>query len=259
MGFLLAASAVAACATVASALQRRPAASAPVSGYQVVRVYPHDPKAFTQGLLFLDGVFYEGTGQVGQSSIRKVRPENGEVLQIKALEPPHFGEGISVVGNNLVQLTWQSGLGFVYDRGTFARTRTFSYPGEGWGLTYDGKRLIMSDGSSFLRFLDPATLKEIGRVQVKDGVVPIEQLNELEFVKGEIFANVWQTDRIARISPATGQVTGWIDLRGLLDPRDAAQGVDVLNGIAYDAARDRLFVTGKLWPKLFEIRIVPRS
>ncbi|MBA2302645.1 MAG: glutaminyl-peptide cyclotransferase [Acidobacteria bacterium] len=232
------------------------ARGAPVSSYQLVRAYPHDPQAFTQGLVFIDGVLYEGTGLNGQSSIRKVKLENGEVLQLKRLEAQHFGEGIAVVGDTIVQLTWQGGTGFVYDRTSFERLRTFAYGGEGWGLTYDGNRLIMSDGTAVLRFLDPKTLKETGRVQVKDAGRPVAQLNELEFVKGEIFANVWQSDRIARIAPKSGDVTGWIDLHGLLDPKDAA-AVDVLNGIAYDAAKDRLFVTGKLWPKMFEIRIRP--
>ncbi len=156
-----------------------------------------------------------------------------------------------------MQLTWRAGIGFVYDRTTFRRLRTFSYEGEGWGLAYDGARLAMSDGTAYIRFLDPATLRETGRLEVRDGAMRIANLNELEFVKGELFANVWQSDRIARISPKTGQVTGWIDLSGLLDPGDAS-GVDVLNGIAYDAREDRLFVTGKLWPRIFEITIVPR-
>ena len=228
----------------------------PVSGYQIVRSYPHDPQAFTQGLVYLDGVLYEGTGMHGRSTIRKVKLETGEVLQVQKNEDRHFGEGIAIVGNELFQLTWQSGVGFVYDRTTFQRTRTFNYHGEGWGLTYDGTRLIMSDGSETgtLRFLDPKTLKETGRLQVRDGTRPVDDLNELEIVKGEIFANVWNTDRIARISPKTGQVTGWIDLSGLLTPAERAL-TDVLNGIAYDAANDRLFVTGKEWPKLFEIRV----
>ena len=228
--------------------------SAPVSGYEIVRTYPHDPRAFTQGLFFLDGFLYEGTGLNGQSGIRKVKLENGEVVQVQKLDAQYFGEGIAPVDDTIVQLTWQAGVGFVYDRQTFERLRSFTYEGEGWGLTYDGTRLIMSDGTPVLRFLDPKTLEVTGRVEVKDGGRPVDDLNELEMVKGEIFANVWSTDRIARISPKTGAVTGWIDLRGLLSPADA-KGVDVLNGIAYDAAKDRLFVTGKLWPKLFEIRV----
>jgi len=227
---------------------------APAARFEVVRSYPHDPQAFTQGLVFLDGVLYEGTGLNGRSGIRRVRLENGEVLKLQKLEDRHFGEGIAVVGDSIVQLTWKSGVGFVYDRNTFQRTKTFNYPGEGWGLTYDGTRLIMSDGTASLRFLDPTSLKEIGRLEVRDGGRPVQQLNELEVVKGEIYANVWGTDRIARISPKTGAVIGWIDLTGILSPRDPAS-TDVLNGIAYDAAKDRLFVTGKLWPKLFEIRV----
>jgi glutamine cyclotransferase len=229
--------------------------SAPVFRYEVVRTFPHDPKAFTQGLAFHEGHLYEGTGQKGESSIRRVKLENGEVVQLERLEDQYFGEGIALVGDTIVQLTWQSEIGFVYDRTSFTRRRSFTYEGEGWGLTFDGKRLIMSDGSDALRFLDPATFKETGRLQVKDGGRPVTQLNELEYVKGEVLANVWGSDRIARISPTTGQVTGWIDLRGLLAPHEATN-VDVLNGIAYDAAGDRLFVTGKWWPKLFEIRIV---
>ena len=174
------------------------------------------------------------------------------------LDQKYFGEGIAVWKQSLIQITWQAEIGFVYDLATFQRVKTFNYTGEGWGLTHDGTRIIMSDGSSSLRFLDPVTLRETGRLAVKDAGQPVAELNELEFVKGEILANVWKTSRIARISPRTGQVTGWIDLAGLLDPHDAT-GVDVLNGIAYDAAGDRLFVTGKLWPKLFEIRIVPPS
>jgi glutamine cyclotransferase len=241
-------------ANMTSAQQKK--APAPVAGYRVVKVYPHDRQAFTQGLQYLDGVLYEGTGQHGQSGIRKVKLETGEVLQHQPLDAKYFGEGITVWGNTIVQLTWQSETGFVYDKTTFKQTKTFSYPGEGWGLTHDGARLMMSDGSAAIRFLDPTSLKETGRVTVRDSGVPVQKLNELEFVKGEILANIWQTGRIARISPKTGDVIGWIDLAGLLDPREAA-GTDVLNGIAYDAAGDRLFVTGKWWPKLFEIKIVP--
>jgi glutamine cyclotransferase len=239
-----------------AAPQRSTPSRAPVAGYRVVHVFPHDPQAFTQGLVYLDGVFYEGTGLNGRSSIRKVKIENGEVLQIQKIDSQYFGEGIAVLGDTIFELTWQSGIGFLYDRASFQRKGTFTYRGEGWGLTHDGKRLIMSDGSAFLQFLDPATQKVVSRLEVRDGGRPVLNLNELEYVKGEIFANVWQTNRIARISPRTGRVTGWIDLTGLLSAREA-EGTDVMNGIAYDAARDRLFVTGKLWPKVFEIRIVP--
>jgi glutamine cyclotransferase len=245
-------------ATAAAALpaaSNQPRRTAPVSSYHVVHVFPHDPDAFTQGLVYLDGFLYEGTGLNGRSSIRKVRLDNGEVLQIQRLDQQYFGEGIAIVGNSLFELTWQAELGFIYDRTSFQRTGTFTYKGEGWGLTYDGKRLIMSDGTSYLRFIDPSTRKELSRIQVRDAGKPVERLNELEYVKGEVYANVWQTERIARISPSTGQVLGWIDLSGLLSPREA-QMADVLNGIAYDAQQDRLFVTGKLWPKLFEIKAV---
>lgn len=228
--------------------------AAPAAKYRVVRVYPHDPEAFTQGLVYLDGFLYEGTGLNGRSSIRKVKLENGEVVQIQKVDSQYFGEGIAVKGDTIYELTWQSEIGFLYDRATFSRKGTFNYKGEGWGLTHDGQRLIMSDGTAFLRFLDPGSLKELSRIQVKDGTSPVGNLNELEYVKGEIFANVWQTHRIARISPKTGRVTAWLDLDGLLTPREAQQA-DVMNGIAYDAAGDRLFVTGKLWPKLFEIKI----
>jgi glutaminyl-peptide cyclotransferase len=252
---LVLAVAVAAASGFSSRQARRAPAPAAVAQYRVVHVYPHDPEAFTQGLVYLDGFLYEGTGLNGRSSIRKVRLENGEVVQIQKLDAQYFGEGIAILGNSLFELTWQAELGFVYDRSTFQRTGTFTYKGEGWGLTQDGKRLIMSDGSSYLRFIDPVTRQEVSRLQVRDGGKPVDRLNELEYVKGEVLANVWQTERIARISPKTGQVLGWVDLSGLLSAREA-QTVDVLNGIAYDAEHDRLFVTGKLWPKLFEIKVV---
>jgi glutamine cyclotransferase len=239
--------------------QRRGAQPVPVYGYQIVRSYPHDPHAFTQGLVYHAGFLYEGTGLNGRSSIRKVKLESGEVLQIQNLDQQYFGEGITVWQDSIVQLTWQSQIGFVYDLATFGRKRSFAYRGEGWGLTHDGTRLIMSDGQpdGTLRYIDPLTMKEAGRLPVRDGTRPVVGLNELEFIKGEIFANVWNTHRIARISATTGQVTGWIDLTGLLSPREAVN-VDVLNGIAYDAIGDRLFVTGKLWPRVFEIRVIPR-
>ena len=261
---------VAVCASVSGALilsanpmadspvAQQKKASAPVAGYRVVKVYPHDRMAFTQGLQYVDGVLYEGTGQNGQSGIRKVELETGKVLQHQPLDAKYFGEGITVWQNTIVQITWQSEIGFVYDKVSFKQLKSFSYTGEGWGLTHDGTRLIMSDGTAYLRFLDPATFKETGRVLVKDNGVAISKLNELEFVKGEIVANVWMTKRLVRISPKTGEVLGWIDLTGLLDPRDEI-GTDVLNGIAYDAKGDRLFVTGKLWPKLFEIKLVPKG
>lgn len=232
-----------------------PAASrAPVYTYRVVHTYPHDPEAFTQGLEYADGFLYEGTGLNGRSSIRKVTIATGDVVQRTSVGREHFGEGITIWKRDLIELTWQSQVALVYDRRTLLPRRTFSYSGEGWGLTHDATNLIMSDGTAALRFLDPATFRERRRVTVTDGGVPVKYLNELEFVKGEIYANVWTTDFIARIDPATGRVAGWIDLRGLLPP-SARIGNDVLNGIAYDAEHDRLFVTGKLWSKLFEIKL----
>ena len=232
------------------------ATAPPVYRYRVVHTYPHDPAAFTQGLVFEDGLLYEGTGLYGQSSLRRVELETGKVLQRRELPAEYFGEGITVFGDRIIQLTWQSNLGFVYDKETFELLKEFSYPTEGWGITHDGTRLIMSDGTATLRFLDPETLQEIGRIDVSDDAGSVARLNELEYVQGEIYANVWQTDRIARISPQTGRVVGWIDLQGLLSAEDRARPVDVLNGIAYDAENDRLFVTGKWWPRLFEIDLV---
>ena len=226
--------------------------------YETVSAYPHDRNAFTQGLVFQDDILYEGTGLRGRSTLRKVELETGKVLQLYALSPQFFGEGVTVYGDKIIQLTWQSNTGFVYDKDSFKLLQTFNYPTEGWGITHDGERLIMSDGTSTLRFWDPQTYVEIGRIKVYDDDGPVVRLNELEYIQGEIYANVWQTNRIARIDPHTGQVTGWIDLAGL-SPQDSGQPVDVLNGIAYDAENDRLFVTGKLWPKLFEIKLISTS
>ena len=230
----------------------------PEYGYQIVNTYPHDPLAFTQGLVYLNGFLYEGTGQNSKSSIRKVKFETGEVLQRRDLHDAYFGEGIVNWKDKLIQVTYQTEVGFVYDLNTFAVLREFKYPGEGWGLTTDGKRIVMSDGTAELRIWNPDTLQEIGRIAVTDQGVPVHRLNELEWVKGEIYANIWETDRIARIDPKTGHVVGWIDLTGLLTPAERER-TDVLNGIAYDAARDRLFVTGKNWPKLFEIKLVKKG
>lgn len=230
-------------------------------GYRIVNSYPHDSRAFTQGLVYRQGFLYESTGQYGASSLRKVKLETGEVVQQQAVPSKYFAEGLTDWGNQLIQLTWQTNVGLVYDLSTFAVSRTFAYPGEGWGLANDGKRLILSDGQpeGQLRFLDPATFRQTGRITVRDEGAPVARLNELEVVRGEVFANVWYTDRICRIDPATGRVTGWIDLAGLL-PAGMRSGQDaVLNGIAYDAARDRLFVTGKYWPRLFEIKLERRQ
>jgi glutamine cyclotransferase len=228
--------------------------------FKVVRTFPHDPNAFTQGLAYRDGFLYEGTGLKGRSSLRKVLLETGEVVQQVDLPGEFFGEGIALLKNEVVQLTWQSQTGFVYSLKDFRLLRRFSYPGEGWGLATndDGNEIFMSDGTAEIRVLNSTTFAEKRRIKVHDGDTPINQLNELEVVEGEIFANVWQTNRIARVSPKSGEVLGWIDLAGLLSPIYRLESGAVLNGIAYDAKRKRLFVTGKLWPSIFEIQLVPK-
>lgn len=230
----------------------------PTYSYKILNTYPHDPQAYTEGLLIENGILYEGTGQNGQSTLRKVDLTTGKVLQSVALPTEYYGEGIVSFGERMFQLTWQSHTGFVYDKATFAQLGTFSYPTEGWGLTHDNTHLIMSDGTPTLYFIDPQTLQITGQISVTDAGSPVMKINELEYIKGEVYANIWQTDRIARIDPATGHVTTWIDLAGLLAPEERPESPDgVLNGIAYDAAQDRLYVTGKFWPKLFEIQLVP--
>ena len=224
--------------------------------YKVIDTYPHDPNAFTQGLIFDRGQLYESTGLHGRSTIRKVALETGEVSQINDLDSRYFGEGMTMWQNRLIQLTWLSNIAFVYDKDTLEQITTLRYPTEGWGLTHNGRELILSDGSDQLYFLDPDTFEEIKRIRVRDRQKKIERLNELEFVRGEIYANVWMSDRIARISPETGEVLGWIDLTGIIDPIPEPKADAVLNGIAFDKESDRLFVTGKLWPKLFEIETV---
>jgi len=228
-------------------------APVPVNGIQVVNTWPHDRGAFTEGLIYHDGDLLESTGLNGQSSLRRVELKTGRVLQQVAVPSEYFGEGLTVLNGKLYQLTWKNHKGFVYDLDTFRLERTFSYDGEGWGLTTDGQSLILSDGTDQIRFLDPATFQVRRSIHVSDRGRPIDRLNELEYVRGEIFANIWQTGFIARIDPATGKLLGLINLGGLLSPADCV-GTDVLNGIAYDAAGDRLFVTGKWWPKLFEVR-----
>lgn len=232
--------------------------SAPVSGFEIVQSWPHDPRAFTQGLVYRDGKLYEGTGGNGQSSLREVELETGAVLRKRDLERQYFGEGIALLGGRLYQLTWRSRVGFIYDAATFQQVGRFDYSTEGWGLTTDGTSLILSDGTATLRFLDPRTFAVQRTVTVTDEGREVSQLNELEYIRGEVYANVWMTDRIARIDPATGRVKGWLDLKGLLAPEERTGREDVLNGIAYDTARDRLLVTGKHWPKVFHIRAVSR-
>ena len=246
---------------LASGLGACAQAKAPEYGYRVVARFPHDPGAFTEGLLYLDGALYESTGLEGRSSVRKVRLETGQVVQRADLPPQFFGEGITAWDGRLIGLTWKSQMGYVLTLDGFDTLGQFGYPGEGWGLTHDDREVIMSDGTPDIRFLDPKTLVETHRIHVTAQGRPVDQINELEWVEGEIYANIWQTDRIARIDPKTGRVLGWIDLAGLLPKADVIpQHTDVLNGIAYDAAHDRLFVTGKRWPHVCEIRLTePRS
>ena len=224
-------------------------------GYQVVNIWPHDPNAFTQGLVFVDGKLLESTGQEGRSSLRRVELETGKVLKKVDVPEPYFAEGLALLNNKLYQLTWQHQIGFIYDAQTFEKTGQFTYTGEGWGLATDGHSLILSDGSNHIRFLDPDSFRVTKTIAVLDGKTPINEINELEYVNGEIYANIWHDDRIATIDPQTGRVTAWIDLRGLLQPGDVLDPEAVLNGIAYDQQSNRLFVTGKLWPRLFEIKI----
>ena len=227
--------------------------------YEVAHVYPHDRSAFTEGLFYLDGFLYESTGLERESSIRKVRLETGEVVERYDIPGQYFGEGIVNWKDRLIELTYRTQVGFVYDLAGFKLQHAFRYPGEGWALTQDGKRILMDDGTAQIRFWDPETLQETGRITVTDQEQPVKNVNELEWIQGEVYANIWTEDRIARIDPVNGKVLGWIDMTGLLGPRDRVEGyTDVLNGIAYDAQRDRIFVTGKRWPKLFEIRVVKK-
>ena len=230
----------------------------PVYTYEIVQRYPHDQEAFTQGLLFSDGVFYESTGLYGRSSLRRVAVESGEVLQMRKLPLTYFGEGLTLWAERLIQITWREEVALVYDRESFELLETWKYEGEGWGLTHDGQQLIMSSGSSFLTFRDPETFAVLGEVEVIGHLGPVEMLNELAYIEGEVWANIWLTDMIVRVDPGSGQVLGWVDLTGLLSDEDR-QGhtVDVLNGIAYDSNQQRIFVTGKLWPMMYEIRVLP--
>jgi glutaminyl-peptide cyclotransferase len=227
----------------------------PIYGYEVVHVWPHDQGAFTQGLVFHDGKLLESAGQVGRSNLRRVELETGKVLQKVDVPEPYFAEGITLLKGKIYQLTWQHQLGFIYDAWTFEKIGKFDYQGEGWGLTNDGQSLLLSDGTNRIRFLDPDNFQARKTIAVLDGSMPVIEINELEYVQGEIYANIWHDDRIVRIDPQTGRVVGWIDLKGLLARGEVHDEEAVLNGIAYDDANGRLFVTGKLWPKLFEIRV----
>lgn len=227
-------------------------------GYEVIATWPHDPRAFTQGLVFRNGELVESTGLYGQSTLREVEVKTGRVLKQVPVPSQYFAEGLAVIGDQAYQLTWRNGKGFVYDADTFRLEREFAYEGEGWGLATDGRWLILSDGTNRIRFLDPATFRVVRTIEVMENGRPVNRLNELEWVNGEIFSNVWQTDEIVRIDPATGQVRGVIDFSGLLAPLDRGPESDVLNGIAYDAASDRLFITGKRWPKIYEVRLKVR-
>jgi glutamine cyclotransferase len=226
-------------------------------GYNIVNTYPHDSDAFTEGLVYSDSTLYESTGLNGASSLRQVDLTTGNLLEEISLPEEYFGEGITIVNNTIIQLTWQSNIGFIYDKNTFATLGNFTYPTEGWGLTYDGKQLIMSDGTDNLYFLNPTTFQQIGQVAVHYGTTSVTKINELEYINGDVYANIWLTNKIAMINPETGQLKAWIDLTGL--PTPASNGDNVLNGIAYDQKNDRLFVTGKEWPNIYQIKLVAQT
>jgi glutamine cyclotransferase len=234
------------------------AAETPVYGYKLVNTYPHDPNAFTQGLVLDGGFLYEGTGLHGKSSLRRVDLKSGKILKLIQLDPAYFGEGITIIGNRIIQLTWKSRKGFVYNKVTFRRLAEFSFPTEGWGITFDGHHFILSDGTDVLYYLDPVKFKPVRSISIKDNGIPVQYLNELEYIKGEIYANIWGRDLIARISPKTGNVTGWIDLSELRTKLDRNGDAEVLNGIGFNAEKNTLLITGKNWPKLFEIRITSK-
>ncbi len=236
-----------------------PPATAPVSGYTVVAKYPHSTDSYTEGFFYLDGLFYEGTGMEGRSALLAIQPQTGKPVQQRMLPRQYFGEGIVDVGPNIYEWTWQTHIGFVIDRFSMRQIRTFTYTGEGWGMTKDKTSIITSDGSDTLRFRNPQTFAETRHIVVHDGAKTIDQLNELEFIKGEIWSNVWHDNRIARISPKDGRVIGWVDLTGILPDSQKKDAESVLNGIAYDAEHDRIFVTGKQWPTIFEIKVLPRQ
>jgi glutamine cyclotransferase len=253
---ILSASAISLVLALATATSAAPFHAAPVSSYRIVAEFPHSTSSYTEGFFYRDGLFYEGTGLKGRSAVLVTEPDTGKVLQRRDLPPEFFGEGIVDWGHLIYEWTWQSHICFVYDRFSLRPVRQFTYSGEGWGMTHNAREIITSDGTATLRFRDPTTFKDTHYIVVKDGNTPIEQLNELEYVKGEIYANIWHSDRIARISPRDGHVIGWIDLTGLMPESRRVDGESVLNGIAYDAPHDRLFITGKQWPAVFEIKLV---
>ena len=231
----------------------------PVFGYKIVNTYPHNRASFTQGLVFNKGILYESTGLNGRSAVKIVDIKTGRTIKSHELPNKYFGEGIAVVDNKIIQLTWRSKMGFIYNKETLKLIKKFSYQTQGWGITYDGKYLIMSDGSAMLYFMDPNTFKVIGTLEVYGDSGKVSKLNELEYIDGEIYANIWGEEKIARISPKTGRVTAWIDLSGLLSDKDSELRIDVLNGVAFNSENGNLYVTGKLWPKLFEIELVPKK
>jgi glutamine cyclotransferase len=237
----------------------QPSADAPVYGFQVVNSWPHDTAAFTQGLIFHEGTFIESTGQYGESTLRRVEPQTGKVLKRVEVPPQYFAEGVTLFRGKLYQLTWEHQRGFIYDPQSLQKLGEFRYDGQGWGLTNDDESLILSDGTNQLRFIDPETFEVRRTISVVFRGSPLRDLNELEYVKGEIYANIWHTDKIVRLDPQSGKILGWIDLAGLLPPSKRRDEEAVLNGIAYDEAADRLFVTGKLWPTIFEIRVKSKS
>ena len=247
--------------SLSPAVVQKPALSeetASLYSYKIKHTWPHDRTAYTQGLIYQDGILWESTGQYGASSLRKVELKTGRVLQKISVPEDYFAEGMTLLRGKVFQLTWQAQRGFIYDPATLQKQGEFLYQGEGWGLTHDGESLIMSDGSNQIRYLNPHTFQTVRTISVFDRGKPIMRLNELEFIRDEIYANIWETDRIARIDPKSGKVLGWIDLTGLLSDKDRTGAEDVLNGIAYDEKGKRLFVTGKLWPKLFEIELVKK-
>jgi len=233
--------------------------SAPIYGYKIINSFPHNTESFTQGLFLEDGILYESTGLNGKSAVKKIDLKTGKVIKSRNMQDKFFGEGLTIVNDRIIQITWRSKTGFVYDKESLEILRTFSYKTQGWGITYDGKYLIISDGSDILYFMDPKSFVVVGKLEVYDDKGKVVKLNELEFIDGEIYANIWGKDVIARINPKTGYVNSWIDLSGILAKEDRKGEEDVLNGIAYNPENDTLLVTGKFWPKMFEIKVVPKN